>query len=345
MNEKFNKDYIDFINNEFDLEDHKFLFLGGHKSDVRPIPEYSNVEVGLEYGMDRTINWYTLLLKNSYKAEKIYLHGFTNSKVIKFLFYNPLLLKKCNWVIWGGDLYSYEYPKETLKKRWKEFMKTFCIKRFGGLVTYLKGDYELAKKWYGAKGEYLECIMYPSNLYKNLNVIEVDKDKRKTYIQVGNSADQSNNHKEAIDKLVKYKDENVEIICPLSYGNEKYAEEIEKYGKKRFGSKFLALRNFLPFDEYLNVLGKIDIAIFNHKRQQAMGNIITLLGLGKRVYIRDDISTWELFKSISINIKSSNGEISLDLLNEIEEENNTSIIKERFSEKKLKEEWGRIFNG
>jgi len=345
MNEKFNKDYIDFINEEFDLKDHKFLFLGGHKSDVRPIPEYSNVEVGLEYGMNRTINWNFLLFKNCYKAEKIYLHGFTNSKVIKFLFYNPSLLKKCNWIIWGGDLYSYEYPKETFKKKWKEFMKKFCIKRFGGLITYLKGDYELAKKWYGAKGEYFKCIMYPSNLHKDLNIIEIDKDKSKTYIQIGNSSHRSNNHKEVIDKLVKYKDENIEIICPLSYGDEKYSEEIERYGKEKFGSKFLALTDFLPFDEYLNILGKIDIAIFNHKRQQAMGNIITLLGLGKTVYIRDDISTWSLLEEILVKVKASNGEITLDLLSEIECENNSYTIKKRFSEKNLKEEWRNIFNG
>jgi len=34
----------------------------------------------------------------------------------------------------------------------------------------------------------------------------------------------------------------------------------------------------MPLDEYLNLLAKIDIAIFNHKRKQAMGNITTLLG-------------------------------------------------------------------
>jgi hypothetical protein len=34
----------------------------------------------------------------------------------------------------------------------------------------------------------------------------------------------------------------------------------------------------MPFDEYLNLLAKVDIVIFKHKRQQAMGNITTLLG-------------------------------------------------------------------
>ena len=42
----------------------------------------------------------------------------------------------------------------------------------------------------------------------------------------------------------------------------------------------------LPLSDYLKILGKIDIAIFNHERQQAVGNITSLLGLGKKVYIK-----------------------------------------------------------
>lgn len=40
--------------------------------------------------------------------------------------------------------------------------------------------------------------------------------------------------------------------------------------------------DFMDFNEYINFLSTIDIAIFNHKRQQGMGNIITLLGMGKK---------------------------------------------------------------
>ena len=45
-----------------------------------------------------------------------------------------------------------------------------------------------------------------------------------------------------------------------------------------FWRKFKPLVDFMPFDEYLNLLAKVDIAIFNHKRQQAMGNTTILLG-------------------------------------------------------------------
>ena len=46
----------------------------------------------------------------------------------------------------------------------------------------------------------------------------------------------------------------------------------------------------MPFEKYLEFLSEIDIAIFAHKRQQAFGNIISLLGMGKKVYL-DEVST------------------------------------------------------
>ena len=36
-----------------------------------------------------------------------------------------------------------------------------------------------------------------------------------------------------------------------------------------------------PFNQYLEILFKIDVAISNHRRLQEFGNTITFLGLGK----------------------------------------------------------------
>lgn len=47
-------------------------------------------------------------------------------------------------------------------------------------------------------------------------------------------------------------------------------------GKELFGEKFIPLTEFMTFEKYLEFLGSIDIAIFAHKRQQAMGNTITI---------------------------------------------------------------------
>jgi dTDP-N-acetylfucosamine:lipid II N-acetylfucosaminyltransferase len=217
----------------------------------------------------------------------------------------------------------------------------------GGLITHIKGDYDLAKAWYGAKGKYYYSFIYPSNLYKEYDLSKVEKDNGKKYIQVGNSADPSNNHMDIFRKLIDFKDYNIEIICPLSYGNMEYREKVIQQGKEVFGDKFKPLTKLLPFEEYLNILAKIDIAIFNHERQQAMGNITTLLGLGKKVYIRDDITTWDFCKEHGLKVYSINNfdeKVFLQDIPEDEKQRNIENVKFYFSEEKLVRDWEKILS-
>lgn len=344
MNESnINESYIKFINKNFSVNEHIYYYYCGRGNANTKVSDGLNVILNnkIKNKWLEIIEMFLILNRYSYKAEKIMLHGIFNPRVLLFLSFQPWLLKKSNWVIWGGDLYDYQKPKITTKQKLYEFMRAFCIKRFGGLITYIKGDYDLAKKWYGAKGTYYECIMYPSNLYKELEINRLEN-QDKIYIQLGNSADPSNEHLEILERLEQYKNENIEIICPLSYGNKEYASKIKKIGEEKFGNKFVALMDFMPFEKYLQILGKIDIAIFNHDRQQAMGNIITLLGLGKKVYIRKGITTEELFEEKQIQV-FDNKNIKISQMNEKIKIENSKRVKEYFSNENLKTQLCEIF--
>ena len=177
-----------------------------------------------------------------------------------------------------------------------------------------------------------ECFMYPSNLYKEYNV-KPKEDGGIINIQVGNSADSTNNHIEVFEKLRKYKDWNIKIYVPLSYSDQDYVKGVIAKGKAIFGDKFIALIDFMPFEKYLDFLGAIDIAIFAHKRQQAMGNTISLLGMGKKVYMRNDITPWTLFGEIGVKVFDFNSIDLTPIKSEVMNEN-IKIIKSYFSEKK-----------
>ena len=314
--EKFMSPFIDVINNHFNRDEHKMLVIN-----------ISNIECPLELKEQDGVIWITKkyeLLKLSYllnNSNKIILHGLFFNSLIMSLFFQPWLLKKCYWLMWGGDFY---FPKE---QRW---LKKQVIKRIRHFVTFLKGDFELVKRWYGAKGMLHECFMYPSNLYKEYDV-KPKEDGGIINIQVGNSADSTNNHIEVFEKLRQYKDENIKIYVPLSYGNQDHAKDVIAKGKEIFGDKFIALTDFMPFEKYLDFLGTIDIAIFAHKRQQAMGNIITLLGLGKEVYIRKDITTWQFFKDINVRLGDFNN-FELAKIDSLNKKINMNKIKSFFSE-------------
>lgn len=336
-NEKFCDPYIDFINKNFSDKNHDFMILG-LDNRVKKINR-GNVRYVQQWG-------YIDLIKELYKADKIILHALMSPIIVIILFLQKWLLKKCYWVIWGGDLYYHENRKRNLKSDTYELLRKQVIKKLWAFITYIKGDYSLAQKWYGAKGKYYKCLMYPSNLYNKYTLEICDKPDSKHVILVGNSADSSNNHIEVFIKLEKFKDRNIEIICPLSYGNEEYRKEVILKGKAIYGDKFVPIIHFLPFHEYLKLLARVNIAIFNHNRQQGMGNIITLLGLEKKVYIREEITTWNFCIEHDLTVFSANGKFN-DLFEKMDEGmkvRNVKNIEDNFSEARLIKDWKFIFD-
>ena len=159
---------------------------------------------------------------------------------------------------------------------------------------------------------------------------------------VGNSADPTNNHILILEKLAASKPLAINIYVPLSYGNEEYAKKVIQKGYELFANKFIALTNFMPFEEYMKFLSTIDIAIFHHERQQAFGNIISLLSMGKKVYINQKSNLWKYFKSKRIVLFDSN-ELDLNVIDVNVLTNNKYIVKNLFSIQKLTKELNNLF--
>lgn len=324
--------FIKFIDENFDNKKHFFYLTG------KDINGKSNV-IDIRNKFDFIKNIVKLNI-DLYNSKKIIIHGFNQSYLFYLFFFQPWLLKKLYWIVWGGDLYSYLQESKSLKMKILCFIRENIFKKIQHTITYIKGDYELAQKWYDLKGEYHECFMYPSNLYKEYDM-KLNKHSC-INIQLGNSADPTNNHIEVLEKLVKYKNGNIQIYVPLSYGDKEYTKKVIFVGKKIFGDKFIALTEFMPFEKYLEFLSKIDIAIFAHKRQQAMGNIISLLGLGKKVYIRSDITPWELFRNINVKIYDVKN-INISLIDEEIKKENHQKIKDYFSKENYIKQLKNIF--
>lgn len=334
--EKFLPPFIAFIKAHFNFENHEFLLTKGMaQKDI--IPE-SNIKILSKDSRFSKIKYYLKVIVEMHQADKVILHSLADHSIVKILFFMPWLLKRCYWVIWGGDLYTYQFGKRNRRWRVREFYRRPVIKNMGHLVTYIEGDIALAREWYDAKGEYHESLMYLSNLYKTLEVPE--KQDRTINIQLGNSASPTNNHIEVLEMLLPFKEQDICIYAPLSYSDQDNAKRIIKLGQELFGHKFIPLTEFIPFVRYLDLLGDIDIAIFNNSRQQAMGNIITLLGLGKTVYIRNDTTQWQFFQDKSLQIYDVNDFNSLDYYYH---KDNANKIKQYFSEATLIQQLSRLF--
>ncbi|WOH38985.1 TDP-N-acetylfucosamine:lipid II N-acetylfucosaminyltransferase [Thalassotalea fonticola] len=342
-NDKFIDHFYNLINQQFNKDCHSFIYLNDASPEEYPIPEAKNViNINNQFIGPKKIWGLIKFIKPHFcHADKVIIHGLFSINLIRFLFFYQYFLKKCFWVMWGGDLYAPQLSKsKSLKARINLFIAKKVKGKFKGYVTYLRGDFELAQKLYNAKGEFHECIMYPSNLYKEFQLPKKHSNIRT--ILVGNSADISNLHAEIFNKLSSLEDQNFEIICPLSYGSKKYAKYVSELGISMFSGRFKPLMTFMPFEDYLKLLSEVDIAIFAHKRQQAMGNTITLLGQGKTVYMRNDVTPFTLFKELDISVFDFN-EFELGLCDELTVNKNQKNVKNYFSEKNLVKQLQNIF--
>ena len=335
--DKFTEPFISFIEENFDFAAHHFIVPLDDKYLIKL--RRNMTHMFLQRGFLKEMG---VSLKALYSSDKIILHGLFVRNVVYMLFLQPWLLKKCYWVMWGGDLYHYLNRPHDFGSNLYERVRSVVIRRIGHVVTYVKGDYELAKKWYGIGGQFHECLMYPSNTFEG-HVLPSNKGKT-IKILVGNSADPSNNHFEIFNKISSQGNKDFLIYCPLSYGSVAYAEEVAQKGKELFGDRFVALRELTPLKQYMELLSEVDIAVFAHKRQQGMGNVIALLGMGKRVFMRKDVTPYKLFKELGISVFDVN-EMDFMPLGDALRKKNQIRINSFFSKAALVEQWKRIFQG
>lgn len=334
--EKFMPGFIELVKDNFDFNYHEFCLSTGMAE--KDIPTSNNIHLLATENKASRVKHYTHVLIKMHQADKIILHSLSDHTIVKLLFFTPWLLKKCHWVIWGNDLYTYKFGKRNRRWHVREFYRRPVIKNMGYLVSYMQGDIDLARQWYGAKGEYKECLMYTSNIYKAVTVTH--QSNSPTNIQLGNSANSTNNHIEIIEKLSTFENDNFRVYTPLSYSDQNHAKKVLKVGSELLSNKFYPMTDFMPFNDYLTFQGTIDIGIFNNSRQQALGNIITLLGLGKTVYMRDNTSQWRLFKDKGLSI------YNVQDLNNLEyhhHENNVALVKQYFSKETLISQLSELF--
>lgn len=329
--DKFISSFVKLLERRLDdfEEKHRFWVLrSGSNYPLAPAPN-----VIFEPNLARFTKLARLIWKIQ-RADKIILHGLFQPRLVRLLALQPWVLKKCYWVMWGGDLYAYQNADTSVGSRIKEFFRRVVIKRMGHLVTYLEGDVDLARQWYGARGQYNYCYMYPSNLYVEI-FEQSEKSKSKSInILIGNSADPSNNHSDTLKILEPYRSENITIYAPLSYGSSDYANRISLEGKRVFGEKFIPLMDFMQLDEYQKFLAGIDIAMFNHRRQQGMGNSINLLGMGKKLFIRPEVTPYRLFAELGVKVFDIE-QFELTMLNAEDAAQNAQKVKSIFSEDQL----------
>lgn len=151
----------------------------------------------------------------------------------------------------------------------------------------------------------LNSILLP--LMRDENPVAVKHNKYKDdgvlKIMVSHSGWEHNNHFHSFNLLRKFKDENIQIFCPLCYGDTKYIEKVIETGKTIFGDKFRYIRELMPYDKYVDYLNSnIAVYITSADIQTGLGAANILLRSGARLFLGENLLRF--YKELGVTVDS-----------------------------------------
>lgn len=287
-----------------DLEEHRFL-IAAYESCKSRFPKLEEFP-GLLFIPEETsrANRVLFFRKQLTDADVIIWHSlfFTTQKYVWFLFLFQDLLKKSVWIEWGADLYLWQYSKATFRG----VVKNYINGKIRAGMPYVGccfpvDEIEVHKQF----GDGVKCFYTPlANPKKEPTALieEIESSRPETVskkpfvtVQIAHNSSQFNNHIRIIEKLKKFKEENLRFIVPLSYGvygingqygGKAYRDAVVAYAKKELGRERVSfIKKTIPFDSYLNFLWNIDIVVFDFDRPCGLGTLRILLLMEKKIFL------------------------------------------------------------
>lgn len=172
---------------------------------------------------------------------------------------------------------------------------------------WLYEDYLLLQKYYPSSIKFRQ-FQYGASWKehgKSLDLSDKYFEKHPHTILLNHQASPTGNHATLIKKLSSFKGiEDYQIITPLSYGSNMIRKYVNWKGKRVFKDNFEPLMDYMPREEYYNIVGRAEVAIFGQLRQEAAGNLDFLLTNGAKVFLREQNVLYQHYKKMGYVIFS-----------------------------------------
>lgn len=240
------------------------------------------------------------------KNDRIIFHSMIHPVTLRFLIYLVLycrgLLSNTILVCWNlsdaiiqsDRLFIHIYNK----------IHYFFLKRFRQICLISKID----KEFFESKCKTNNAILLPL-LTNGVKIQSVKYPKIGTdgtlRIMVSHSGWAHNNHIDSFRVLERFNTENIEIICPLCYGDEDYISRVVMEGQKMFGGKFKYFTELMPYDEYVDYLNThVAIYVTSADIQTGLGAANILLRSGARLFVGQNLL--DSYKSMGVKVDSVN---------------------------------------
>lgn len=168
-------------------------------------------------------------------------------------------------------------------------------------------------------------------------------------ILIGNSANETNNHLDLFEQLKNIEITANKIYVPLSYSSpsKKYIEEVIRIGYLYFGDKFTPITEFIPREEYYDILLSCDFVFMNHIRSQAGAVNRFVIYSGKKLFMNNDSNMYDFYRSKGLHITSvqdgvTNASTIWNPLSLKQKEQNRLIMEETFGNESVRNKYRSI---
>ena len=344
--QKFTNGYIQFMESQYTQYEHYFITNKGEfeinkSSNLYEVDTFNDIYINKDY------------LQFLRLADKIIISGVWIPIKLLLVLIRKKFIGKTFFHFWGGDFYCFKDSLKTNKNKLREFIIFNAFKKCSGLIFLIDGEYEIFRNITHVTNNHFIAAMPDDpkmiidySQYRNRNK---NQDGKKN-ILIGNSATPSNCHAEVFKLLEHFSLDNINIFCPLSYGDNDYKIKIIKEGKEKFGEAFQPIEEYMDRNDYLMFLSEMDIGIFYNDRQQATGNIVSLFAFGKKVFLRPGTSMWSDFINHGYNLYNANeiGKMSISEFFEVNQDamqENIRIREKEYAEffTSTRDSWNKIF--
>lgn len=357
--EKFESHFPDrntFIINKVNNKDLKYV-------------ELSNNTVLFDFESEE-IQQYILSVSEGVKEVNIFIHFLD---IYKARLINQLRNKlnfKNYWIFYGADLYNLLHKKgryelfdrkssgfvlniQHLLRGWYFYIRDFRndneLKEFISELNYFcfwnYYDYKLLKDNFKTNAEFRKFIY--GSTHDFTSYFEGFKSETKV-ILVNNSGSASGNHLTILKKLnkEKIKASFSTLIVPLNYGSKNVITEVDAFCVENFNTHYKPLLEFMEKGSYFNLIKEVDVVFFGHLRQEGAGNIILLLSLGAKVFLREQNNMMKYYRDLGLKLfsweKDFVSEDDLKPLTIAHQKRNREIILKEFSTKNFENIYSKL---
>lgn len=339
--------YIKLINENFNPEDHLFLVIDSPCNPLQKVSDYNNVI----FLPDDDKSWQKKLFKYAKDAIHVYFHSMSYSWLFQAkLLARPQIMKKSTWVEWGADLYDW---KRSYGSNFRKKITDIILKKWRTSVSSVVFIYPADEKTY--RKEFSETVpgfhaiyslFYHEDMYRTKP--EKPLSDGKIHVLIGHSAVKNCHHFECFRALEHFRENNIMLHIPLTYGDMAYKEEVIKKAREIFPEEKLdfILEN-VPLDKYVTFLWNIDIGVFCVERQIALGNICKLLYACKKVYLPKGSLMYDCFTEKNTEVYDFNeieSESFEDFSRPCVNKEPSEYMKGRMTKQNVLDQWKTVFD-